>query len=63
MASGTVQHMQKALEQMPLKLPEGGSKITGKTGMTIIRAILAGERAPVYPGAPMALKPEQPSEL
>jgi len=46
MASRTVQHRQKALEQMHLKLTEGVSDITGKTGMTIIRAILAGERDP-----------------
>jgi transposase len=46
MASRAVQHMQKALEQMNLKLTEAVSDITGKTGMTIIRAILAGERAP-----------------
>lgn len=44
MASRSVQHMQKALEQMNLKLTEVVSDITGKTGMTIIRAILAGER-------------------
>ena len=46
MASRTVQHMQKALEQMNLKLTEVVSDITGKTGMEIIRAILAGEREP-----------------
>jgi transposase len=46
MASRTVQHMQKALEQMNLKLTEVVSDITGTTGMTIIRAILAGERDP-----------------
>jgi transposase len=46
MASRAVQHMQKALEQMHLKLTEVVSDITGKTGMTIRRAILAGERAP-----------------
>src|SRR5215471_10979443 len=46
MASRTVQHMQKALEQMNLKLTEVVSDSTGKTGMTIIRAILAGERDP-----------------
>jgi transposase len=45
-ASRTVQHMQKALEQMHLKLTEVVSEITGKTGLTIIRALLAGERAP-----------------
>src|SRR5262249_19049266 len=44
MASRAVQHMQKALEQMHLKLTEVVSAITGKTGMTIIRAILEGER-------------------
>jgi transposase len=46
MASRAVQHMQKALEQMNLKLTEVVSDITGKTGMTIIRAILEGERDP-----------------
>ena len=46
MASRMVQHMQKALEQMHLKLTEVVSDITGKTGMTIIRAILAGDRDP-----------------
>jgi transposase len=46
MASRTVQHMQKALEQMNLKLTEVVSDITGKTGMEIIRTILAGERDP-----------------
>src|SRR5438128_6896667 len=46
MASRAVQHMQKALEPMHRKLTEVVSDITGKTGMTIIRAILAGERAP-----------------
>jgi transposase len=41
-----VQHMQKALEQMNVKLAEVVSDITGVTGMAIIRAILAGERDP-----------------
>jgi len=44
MASRSVQHMQKALAQMHRKLTEVVSDITGKTGMTIIRAILGGER-------------------
>jgi hypothetical protein len=39
MASRTVHHRQKALEQMHRKLTEVVSAITGKTGMTIIRAI------------------------
>lgn len=43
-ASRSIQHMQKALEQMNVKLTEVVSDITGKTGMTIIRLILAGER-------------------
>jgi transposase len=42
-----VQHMQKALEQMNVKLTEVVSSITGLTGMSIIRAILDGERDPV----------------
>jgi hypothetical protein len=46
MASRAVHHRQKALEQMHLKLTEVVSDITGTTGMTIIRAILAGECAP-----------------
>jgi transposase len=41
-----VQHMQKALEQMNLKLTEIVSDITGLTGRSIIRAILRGTRAP-----------------
>jgi transposase len=45
-ASRHVQHMQKALEQMNLKLTEVLSDITGLTGRTIIRAILRGTRAP-----------------
>ncbi len=45
-ASRHVQHMQKALEQMNLKLTEVLSDITGLTGRLIIRAILRGTRAP-----------------
>lgn len=41
-----IQHMQKAMELMNLKLNYVLSDITGVTGMTIIRAILAGERNP-----------------
>ena len=36
--------MQKALLQMNLLLPQVVADITGETGMTIIRAIVAGER-------------------
>src|SRR5215831_1650432 len=46
MASRAIQHMQKALEQMNLKLTEVVSDMNGKTGMEIICAILAGERDP-----------------
>jgi len=42
-----IQHMQKALEQMNVKLTEVVSDITGVTGMGIIQAILRGQRAPV----------------
>lgn len=45
-ASRHVQHMQKALEQMNLKLTEVLSDVTGLTGRAIIRAILRGTRAP-----------------
>jgi transposase len=41
-----VQHMQKALEQMNVKLTEVVSDVTGVTGMAIIQAILRGERDP-----------------
>jgi transposase len=45
-AAAHVQHMQKALEQMNVKLTEALSDITGATGLRIIRAVLAGERDP-----------------
>jgi transposase len=45
-ASHHIQHLQKALEQMNLKLAHVVSDLTGVTGMAIIRAILAGERDP-----------------
>jgi len=41
-----IQHMQKALQQMNLKLTSVLSDISGVTGMQIIRAIVAGERDP-----------------
>jgi len=46
-AAQHVQHMQKALEQMNVKLAEVVSDISGLTGLAIIRAILAGERNPL----------------
>ena len=39
-----IQHIQKALQQMNVKLDRVVTDVTGKTGMTIIRAIVAGER-------------------
>jgi transposase len=42
-----VQHMQKALEQMNVKLTEVVSDVTGVTGMAIIQAILDGKRDPL----------------
>jgi transposase len=45
-AAGHTQHMQKALEQMNVKLTEVVSNITGLTGRRIIAAILDGERDP-----------------
>jgi transposase len=41
-----IQHMQKALEQLNVKLTEVVSDITGVTGMAIIKAILHGQRDP-----------------
>ena len=43
-AASHIQHMQKALQQMNLRLDNVVSDITGQTGMAIIKAILAGER-------------------
>src|SRR5271156_2556521 len=46
-AASHAQHMQKALEQMNVKLTEVVSDITGLTGMSIIDAILKGQRDPI----------------
>jgi transposase len=45
-AAQHIQHMQKALEQMNVKLTEVVSDITGVTGMRIIQGILHGVRDP-----------------
>ena len=45
-ASHHVQHMQKALTQMNVKLQHVIKDITGKTGMDIMEAIAGGERDP-----------------
>ena len=49
-AASHVQHMQKAMEQMNVKLTEVVTDITGLTGMSIIDAILEGERDPDQTG-------------
>lgn len=46
-AGGHVQHMQKALERMNIKLHDVISSLTGVSGLAVVRAILAGERDPV----------------
>jgi len=46
-AASHVQHMQKAMEQMNVKLTEVVTDITGLTGLSIIEAILQGERDPI----------------
>jgi len=56
-----IQHMQKALQQMNVRLSPTVKDITGVTGMAIIRAILAGERDPVKLAAlrnPCCAQPE-----
>jgi len=45
-SAGHIQHMQKALEQMNIKLTEVLSDIVGFSGMSIIDAILSGQRDP-----------------
>lgn len=42
----TVQWMQKALDQMNVQVHRAVTDLTGKTGMAIVRAIVAGERDP-----------------
>lgn len=41
-----VQRMQKALDQMNVHVHHAVSDLTGKTGLAIVRAIVAGERTP-----------------
>lgn len=45
-AASHVQHMQKALSMMNVHIHNVVSDITGDTGMTIVRAIVSGERNP-----------------
>lgn len=45
-ASAHVQHMQKALERMNIKLHDVISSLAGVSGLAVVRAIIAGERSP-----------------
>jgi len=42
-----VQRMQKALDQMNIQVHRAVTDLTGTTGMSIVRAIVAGERDPI----------------
>ena len=46
LAGSQVQHMQKALDEMNIKLHFFIDDLTGRTGLSILDAILAGERDP-----------------
>jgi transposase len=46
LAAQHVQHMQKAMDRLNVKIHVVISDITGRSGMRIIQAILAGERSP-----------------
>jgi transposase len=46
MAASHVQHLQKALERMNVKLHDVLSSVVGVSGLKVIRAILQGERRP-----------------
>jgi transposase len=46
LAAGHVQHMQKALERMNIKIHSVISDLSGTSGLKIVRAIEAGERDP-----------------
>jgi transposase len=46
MAASHLQHMQKALERMNVKLHDVISDLSGASGMKIMRAIVAGQRDP-----------------
>jgi hypothetical protein len=47
LAASHVQHMQKALERMNIKLHTVISSLTGVSGLAVVRAILQGQRDPV----------------
>ena len=45
-AASHVQHMQKALERMNIKLHDVIASLAGVSGLAVVRAIVAGERSP-----------------
>jgi len=45
-AASHVQHMQKALERMNIKLHDVIASLAGVSGLAVVRAIIAGERSP-----------------
>ena len=45
-AASHVQHMQKSLERMNIKLHHEIASLAGMSGLAVVRAILAGERSP-----------------
>ena len=45
-AAGHVQHMQKALERMNIKLHHEIASLAGMSGLAVVRAIVGGERSP-----------------
>lgn len=46
MGASHIQHMQKAMERMNIKLHDVVSSVTGVSGLKVIRAVLQGERDP-----------------
>lgn len=58
-ASSHVQHMQKSLERMNIKLHHEIASLAGMSGMAIVRAIIEGERSP--DGSAGAVRPADPS--
>ena len=62
-AAAHIQHMQKALQQMNLKLSNVLTDITGQTGILIIQAILDGERDPVKLAQHRDPRCKQPEEI
>lgn len=58
-AAQHIQHMQKSLTQMNLQIHHVISQLTGVTGLEIVDAIIAGERAG---GAGQTARPLHPCQ-